>query len=635
MRPAITSAFILISAVVCGQMTEVKDTISIKEILVKGSAVSPVIKGYRKSSVDTAVIKDHSLDDLSDIVSEGTPVFVKSYGPSGASTISFRGSGASHTQLLWNDLSINSPMLGQADLSLIPGGFVDEISVFSGGASMAAGSGGLGGLLSIKTRPDWKNNDSFLLNAGIGSFGRYTSLVKLRTGGAKFQSVTRAFTNTAINDFQYTNPVSYAEPVTEFMKNSEVLQSSIMQDFYIRGNKSVTSISAWYSYADRNLPSNMLVPQQNGAENQVDNTLRALISHNRYLDKGGFESTVAWFSEYLRYTNPQAGIDSRNRSNTLFFKEVLQIPAGNRLDLKVMLLDEINLVNSINYDGFRSRNLLTLSASARREIGERLGVVLLFRELLVNDKFITPDYSAAIDFELVKNSGSFLKMNFSRNSKVPTMNDLFWNPGGNPDLSNEYSYSGEISVNILEKTGDHSEFNADLTLYTSRIRDMIQWKPGSMSYWTPENIASVGASGIETGFGYNYVTNLTAFKVSMFYSYNRSENLDPEKEENMQLIYVPEHQLNGSIRAAYRNFSSSISGSFTGKRYTTTDNSESLPGYVLLNLGTGYSFRLNRSWLDLTFRVDNILKKQYEVIAWYPMPGRSCIFSVTYRFAKR
>jgi iron complex outermembrane receptor protein len=273
-----------------------------------------------------------------------------------------------------------------------------------------------------------------------------------------------------------------------------------------------------------------------------------------------------------------------------------------------------------------------MSASARHEVGGRLGTVLLFRELLVDSKFIMPDYSAAIDYEIVKNSGSFLKMNFSRNSKVPTMNDLFWNPGGNPDLLNEYSYTGEISIDLRKKYGDHNEFNSDFTVYSGRIKDMIQWRPGSMSYWTPENIASVGASGIETGLGYNYLMNRTAVRFSIQYSYNRSRDLDMKEGEDLQLIYVPEHQFNSSIRTTFRNFSGGLTGSYTGKRYTTTDNSEFLPGYLLFNVNTGYSFRMDRSFFELTLRAENLLNKQYEVIAWYPMPGRSFLFSVTYRF---
>jgi len=635
MRYKIYSVVVLIPTFLVGQAQDISDTLSINEIFVSGNPVSSVVNGYRSTSVDTSAIKDHSLGDLSGIIAENTPLFVKNYGPSGAATISFRGAGASHTQLMWNDLSINSPMLGQADLSLIPGGFVDEIDLFSGGASMVAGSGGLGGLLNIKTKPYWENEESLLINAGVGSFGRYTGLVKFRAGGKKFQSATRLFGNSAINDFPFLNTTGYAEPVTEYRKNSEILQSSLMQEFYLRGKKSITTASAWYSYSDRNLPSNILVPQENGSENQVDNSFRSVISHNHYLMKGGFETTFAWFNEYLRYINNSTSMDSRNRSNTLFLKEVLQVPAGKKLDLKLMLLDEINMVNTVNYGGFRSRNLLTLSASGRRELGERMGVVFILREMLVDDKFISPDYSAAFDFELVKNSGSFLKMNFSRNSKVPTMNDLFWSPGGNTGLTNEYSYTGELSLNMLKKPDDHNEISSDFTVYSGRISDMIQWIPSDMSYWSPVNIASVGSTGFEAGFGYNYLINKTIVKVSLNYSFNRTRNLSDQEGKNLQLIYVPENQFNGSIRAGIRNISFGMTGSYTGKRYTTSDNTDYLPGYLLLALNTGYCIKAGSNRFDINFRAENLLDKQYEVIAFYPMPGRSFILSVTYKFSKR
>jgi hypothetical protein len=84
MRPAITTSLILISSILSGQTQEISDTINIREILVKGNAVSSVVNGFRTTHVDTSCIKDNSLGDLSDIISEGTTLFVKNYGPSGA-----------------------------------------------------------------------------------------------------------------------------------------------------------------------------------------------------------------------------------------------------------------------------------------------------------------------------------------------------------------------------------------------------------------------------------------------------------------------------------------------------------------------------------------------------------------------
>ena len=79
MKPAITAALILISSVLSGQTGGLSDTIIIKEILVKGSAVSSVVNGFRSTQVDTSVIKDNSLGDLSDMIADGTTLFIKNF----------------------------------------------------------------------------------------------------------------------------------------------------------------------------------------------------------------------------------------------------------------------------------------------------------------------------------------------------------------------------------------------------------------------------------------------------------------------------------------------------------------------------------------------------------------------------
>ena len=48
------------------------------------------------------------------------------------STVAFRGTGPSHTQVVWNGMRINSPMLGMTDFSMIPSYFVDDAQLLHG-----------------------------------------------------------------------------------------------------------------------------------------------------------------------------------------------------------------------------------------------------------------------------------------------------------------------------------------------------------------------------------------------------------------------------------------------------------------------------------------------------------------------
>ena len=106
-------------------------------------------------------------------------------------------------------------MLGQSDLSLIPAGFIDDIQILYGSASLAVNSGGMGGTINLETRPVWLHETSVDLNAGAGSFGRFSGLAKIRTGNSRFQSSTRIMIQSSENNFRYLNNEAPSGPAWE------------------------------------------------------------------------------------------------------------------------------------------------------------------------------------------------------------------------------------------------------------------------------------------------------------------------------------------------------------------------------------------------------------------------------------
>ncbi|HER07982.1 MAG TPA: TonB-dependent receptor, partial [Bacteroides sp.] len=105
--------------------------------------------GMKETRVDSAVLAEKINLSLSDLLSENTTVFIKDHGRGALATASFRGTAASHTRVDWNGISINAPMTGMVDFSLIPVYLVDEVTLKHGNASIGGGSGGLGGAVHI------------------------------------------------------------------------------------------------------------------------------------------------------------------------------------------------------------------------------------------------------------------------------------------------------------------------------------------------------------------------------------------------------------------------------------------------------------------------------------------------------
>ena len=101
---------------------------------------------------------------------------------------------------------------------------------------------------------------------------------------------------------------------------------------------------------------------------------------------------------------------------------------------------------------------------------------------------------------------------------------------------------------------------------------------------------------------------------------------DPNaKNYKDQLPYTPEHNGNGSVilETPWVKLGYSLIG--VGKRYYFSQNipENEIDGYVeqTLTLSRQFSFKACRLRLQADFI--NFMNEQYEVIKYYPMPGRS------------
>ena len=91
--------------------------------------------GVEMTKLDTVILHDNISLSMADILSKNSTLFVKSYGRATESLVEFRGTSPSHTQVTWNGMRINSPMLGTLDFSTIPAYFIDEANLYHGASS--------------------------------------------------------------------------------------------------------------------------------------------------------------------------------------------------------------------------------------------------------------------------------------------------------------------------------------------------------------------------------------------------------------------------------------------------------------------------------------------------------------------
>ena len=126
--------------------------------------------GVQKTKFDSLALKENIALSMADILTFNSSVFVKSYGRATLSTVAFRGTSPSHTQVTWNGMRINNPMLGMTDFSTIPSYFIDQASLLHGTSSVNETGGGLGGLVKLGTTPQVGEGFHAQYVQGIGSF---------------------------------------------------------------------------------------------------------------------------------------------------------------------------------------------------------------------------------------------------------------------------------------------------------------------------------------------------------------------------------------------------------------------------------------------------------------------------------
>ncbi|HCD93629.1 MAG TPA: TonB-dependent receptor, partial [Odoribacter splanchnicus] len=101
---------VCLPAALFAQQTESKKKsawhLTIPEVTVIGHRPMKEI-GVQKTKFDSLALKENIALSMADILTFNSSVFVKSYGRATLSTVAFRGTSPSHTQVTWNGMRIN------------------------------------------------------------------------------------------------------------------------------------------------------------------------------------------------------------------------------------------------------------------------------------------------------------------------------------------------------------------------------------------------------------------------------------------------------------------------------------------------------------------------------------------------
>ena len=620
--------FYFISHVIYGDDPE-QDTIRLDGITITGSYYERFGAGSQIHQVDSARLLSFAPINLNDLVRAEAPIHFKSYGSGMLSSVSFRGTGAGHTALLWNGINVNQPTIGQSDFSLFPVYAFDQVKIHYGATSSRYGSEAIGGAILLDSKPDWdiermKGN----INLFGGSYGRFLVSGETAFKPAKnILSTTKFYRNFLENNFRYKNITKAGSPM-ERQENASVFQYGLTQDMYFRpSGSSLLSVKTWFNYADREIQPAM--SNTDAVEFQKDKSFRVAVDYQKESTIGFIDAKMGYLWDYLLY-NDQSEIHTG--------QWIGQFAYENDLDQwKFRVGVNYNHVSAV------SENYLEKQQEDRANVYGGVvysGIRAMLVSLNIRQQFITGFQapvapSLGIQYGIPLSSFSELRLDgqISMNYRVPTLNDRFWQPGGRPDLQPERS--NNVEGTIAYAFSGTRQAKISLTGFHYSVHDWILWVPGG-NYWVPDNVRKVNASGIEVKTAFVFPVGSSALEINGFYSLTRSiiRQSDAENPGGIgnQLPYTPVHLAGLNTAWNFRNWTASLLVNHTGKTFVTIDNDTALSGYFLLDLRASRNFLFRQHLLSVEMRVDNLLNEDYQNVIYRAMPGRTYLAGIHFFF---
>lgn len=566
------------------------------------------------SASDTISMANSGGFPLSEMLESRTSVFVKSYGLGSLSTTSLRGSGASHTAVLWHGINLQSPMNGGVDLSLLPTFFTDSVLLCYGGNAALWGSGAVGGVIHLKQKMP-KKGISGSLWSDVGSFGQTQQGGTFSLGKHRYAATLRVWHKQARNDFLYANRAEFGRPIVRQKNAAFSAQGITLEQHFYTPKAGKFRLSAWWQQADRQIPPSMTTAAS--VAKQADKSLRFSAAWQRPLKQFLLIITTAYLDDVLCYTDSTIGLESKSRSHQWVSSVKLE-RRWRRVSFSSALGHSFAQAHTPSYrQHFPQRNKLAWSGAVRwQNRSAKLSLMASWRQLWLPEKqggVFVPSVGA------VWQAGKrwVVKTTLNRSFRLPTFNDLYWHPGGNPALKSEDGWAQEIN---LQFTTLEQEKIWSLLFFNKNIARQIVWQPSEKGYWMPRNLSESWVRGGEISAQQHLKIGKLSARISALYQFLR---LTHKTDKIESALYVPEHQARCNVGLRYAFFALHYAHRFIGKRYTTSDFSSTLPHYQVGNLNFSAELKHHKHRAKLYLGIRNLWNVAYEVIAWQAMPGRS------------
>lgn len=601
----------LFSVLLCSHiLAQDHPTIALDEVILSDHQIKKFSQSQTALSINDSVMERHQ-GTFTQFLQFQTPFYFKENGAGMVSSVSFRGTTAQQTAVLWNGININSQFNGQTDFNTLNISDYSSMDIRLGGGSVIYGSGAMGASIHLHQTAIFDQKISNRIHVGYGSFETLQSLYRFKYGSKRWATQVSLTRNQSDNDHPY-------------------LQTSLKNHNGGYYNQSIAA-SVAFKINEKNILQYHL--QAYDGRRDFSGTLSTM-SFNRYFDQNSRQllewiyKKNQWTSQlkfafltelYQFYENKYADFYQFGKVKTLIGRYDLSWKPNSKSELN-FLTDFTQNQGQGSHFSIQKRQIFTVNLLWKQAVGKRWHYESNIR--FENTNLYDSPILFSVGSQYMITSKMALKANFSRNYRIPTFNDLFWQGSGNTELNPEKAWQSELGLVWKNKT-----FEIGGQFYSYQIQDLLRWFPNSSGLWLPENTAEVHTLGFE-------ILGKKRFKIANFplqiqaqYAYTISENQDNER----QLIYVPFHIANAQVNYQIKRFLFFSQWRYNGRVYTSSDLAYHLKDYHLMHLGFDYTIGTQKT-IRAGFQIQNIGNVNYQNVVSRPMPGRNYLCNLNFNF---
>ncbi|MBS1615075.1 MAG: TonB-dependent receptor [Bacteroidetes bacterium] len=580
--------------------------------------------GAKRVVVDSATLDLFRQQSLGALLAARSTAFVKSTGLNTFSTLSLRGASAAQSAVYWEGVPLMNSASGLVDVSLLSLAYAGKMWIDYGSSAALRGSGNVGGAIMLADeKPFFRAKQEWQGRVGIqaGSFSQYGIGGHVGFSSARWFASIGLGISDAANDYPAEDERGHSFRMPHAYQrqwNSAVLLA------YQANERTVFSLHGQWASSQREIPPALF--EAFSSRQQEDQDGRWLLQwqqSSRRHPKLKHYAKLAFLDHALSYQDSSIGLQTALSSRQLFGEAGWELNFFKKGKLLVFAPVQYSWLKERTATQFRAALATALSVpfflkKDRQQYA--LQTALNFRFESFNGTGI-PLPGANLSLHLSETW--LLRGNVQYTYRAPTLNEWYFQPGGNESLRPEQGWSYEAGLEWNRKPAMDWRQKHSLSIYQRDIRDWIIWLGGAI--WTPHNLASVRSRGLESDNEWKWNRGNLSAMLSIHAAYISSivqaSALTDDSSVGKQLPYVPPFMANTTLSLAWNGLMLQWSTAYVGFRYTLSDESNWLDAYTTSDLGLVYILPLKQHRLRLQLLFQNIFNKRYQVVAFRPMPG--------------